>query len=372
MSPPLRLPHALGDYAQRVARALDRSRLTAVAALTLLLSLGVLFSPNLIEFFTPAEIAIEWLHHLAELAAVAALLTLAYTLADEALPRRLPGRMAVLGVLLLAASALATLLLYGWYAQGFEHLPPALRLASDALRLGLPALFLALVADVHRRALTADAAAAQAERSHAELAGDEAEQQLALLQAQIEPHFLFNTLGNVRRLYRTRPDAGAQAIASLMHCLGAALPRLRGTNTRVADELDLVHAWLDLLRMRMGDRLRVTIDADPALRDAALPPMLLMTLVENAIKHGLEPVGGGELQVRVRRRRLQLELVVEDDGAGFGAAAPSGSGVGLANVRRQLAARFGRRAGLSLVARRPRGVHAAIRVPLQWVAAAGK
>lgn len=371
MSPALRLPPALGDYAQRVARALDRQRLTAVAMLALLLSLGVLFSPNLIEFFTPAEIAIEWLHHLAELAAVAALLTVAYTLADEALPRRLPWRMALLGVFVLAMSVVATLLLYGWYAQGFAHLPPALRLASDALRFGLPALFLALVADVHRCALTADAAASQAEHSQAELAGDEAEQQLALLQAQIEPHFLFNTLGNVRRLYRTRPDAGAQAIASLMHCLGAALPRLRGTSTCVADELDLVRAWLDLLSMRMGDRLRVIIDADPALRDAALPPMLLMTLVENAIKHGLEPLGGGELHVRVRRRRQRLELTVEDDGAGFGAAAPSGSGVGLANVRRQLSARYGHRASLSLVERTPHGVHAAITLPLHWVAPVG-
>lgn len=347
-----------------VARALDRRRLAAVGLVTVLLSLGALLSPALLDFFSPAEIALAWLEHLAELAVIAVALLCAFTVLDEALPRSMPLRLPFLCTLLLALSALLTLLLHAYYASGFEHLPPPLRVLADSLRWGLPAVFLALIADVHQRALRTDTAAHAAEIARAQLQQGESEQQLALLQAQIEPHFLFNMLGNVRRLYRTRPDAGAEAIGSLMRYLHTALPQLRSQRTSLGEEIAAVRAYLDLFQLRMGTQLSFSIDVDAALNDVEFPPMLLITLVENAIKHGLEPAGGGHIEVRAIRRRNMLEVSMLDDGAGFGATASSGTGVGLVNARRQLAARYENRARLTLEGREPRGAGATIAIPL--------
>ncbi|MBI4205443.1 MAG: histidine kinase [Betaproteobacteria bacterium] len=355
-------PHA--SVFARVARALDRRRLAAVGLVTVLLSLGGLVNPALLDFFSPAEIALAWLEHLAELAVIAIALLAAFTVLDETIPRGMPLRLPLLCVLLLAWSLVLGVLLHAYYADGFGHLPPPLRVFADSLRWGLPAVFLALIADVHQRALQTDSAARAAEIARAQLQQAESEQQLALLQAQIEPHFLFNMLGNVRRLYRTRPDAGAEAIGSLMRYLRTALPQLRSRRTSLGEEIAAVRAYLDLFQLRMGTQLSFSIDVDPALDEVEFPPMLLITLVENAIKHGLEPAGGGHIEVCAGRRRNSLEVSVLDDGVGFGATAISGTGVGLANVRRQLLARYGSRARLALDGHEPRGARATIVIPL--------
>jgi sensor histidine kinase YesM len=360
--------NARGDdrYVRRVIRALGRRRLGAVALVTLLLSLGPFDGSQLLGFFSPAEIALLWLEHFAELAALAATLTIAYTLLDEAMYRQSARlRLPIACAVLFGLSVVLTLLLYGYYAHGFEHLPPLSRFLADSLRFGLPAVFLVLIGDVHRRAMQIDSDARAAEMSRAQLRHDESEQQLALLQAQIEPHFLFNVLGNVRRLYRTRPQAGAETITSLMRYLRAALPQLRSERTSLGGELDLVRAYLDLLQVRMGARLSFSIDVDATLHHVEFPPTLLITLVENAIKHGLEPVGGGNVRVHARRHRDALHVVVEDDGAGLGGAASGGTGVGLVNVRRQLIARYKSHARLTLDARAPRGTSATIVLPLR-------
>ncbi len=357
------------SFVARVARALDWPRLAAVALVTLLLSLGALFSPALLDFFSPAEIALAWLTHLAELAVIAAALLVAFAVVDELLARSMPLRLAVICALLLAWSVVLAVLLHAYYAGGVEHLPPPLRMFADSLRWGLPAVFMALIADVHQRALRADSAAHAAELARAQLQQAESEQRLALLQAQIEPHFLFNMLGNVRRLYRTRPQAGAEAIGSLMRYLQTALPQLRSRRASLGEEIASVRAYLELFRLRMGAQLGFSIEIDDALLDTEFPPMLLVTLVENAIKHGLEPAGGGHIEVRARRGRTQLEVSVTDDGVGFGATAGSGTGVGLVNVRRQLAARYQSRAQLTLAGREPRGARATITIPLRGTAA---
>ena len=355
-----------GDgYARRVVRALDQRRVAAVALTTVLLSLGALGNPVLLDFLSPAEIALAWLEHLLELSVIALALMLAYTLLEEALPRRWPGRLAAICALLFFFAGVLTLLLYGYYARGFNHLPPALRLLADSLRWGLPAVFLALIADVHSRALHTDSAADDAELLRAQLEHGETEQQLALLQTQIEPHFLFNVLGSVRRLYRTQPQAGADAIASLMRYLRTALPQVRSQQGRLGDEIEAARSYLKLFQVRMGSRLSFSIIADPELHAADFPPMLLVTLLENAIRHGLEPVGGGHIVVQAQRLRNMLEVSVQDDGAGFGAAASSGTGVGLVNVRRQLAARYPNQAQLTLQGREPRGASASISLPLR-------
>jgi LytS/YehU family sensor histidine kinase len=174
-------------------------------------------------------------------------------------------------------------------------------------------------------------------------------------------------LGNVRRLYRTRPQAGAEAVDSLMRYLRTALPQLRSARASFGDEIALVRAYLELFQLRMGRQLAFAIEVDPALQEVEFPPMLLVTLVENAIKHGLEPMGGGRVEVHAQRRRGMLEAIVLDDGAGFGATATSGTGVGLANVRRRLAARYQDRARLALEAREPRGARVSIVIPLHAV-----
>ena len=341
-----------------------RTRIAAVALLTLLLSLGALLSLDL-DFFSPTEVALAWLEHLVELAVIAAVLLSAFTVLDETLPRRLPLRLAVLCLVLLALSAGLAVLLHAYYAGGFKYLPPPLRIFADSLRWGLPAAFLALIADVHERALQTNTAAHAKEVARTQLEQGESEQQLALLQAQIEPHFLFNVLGNVRRLYRTQPSAGTDALDSLMRYLRSALPRMRNTRASLGDEIEMVRAYLELFQLRMGTQLGFSIEVDEPLNDAEFPPMLLITLVENSIKHGLEPIGGGHIEVRARRRRNELEVSVLDDGAGFGAAAHSGTGVGLVNVKRQLVARYNDQARLTLEEREPHGARATITLPLR-------
>jgi hypothetical protein len=339
--------------------------LVVVALITLLLSLGALLSPDLLVYFSPAEIVLVWLEHLLELAVIAAMLLAAFSVLDSVFPRDMPLRLAAICMLLVAASMILAVLLHAYYAGGFRHLPPPLRIFADSLRWGLPAVFLTLIADTHRRALQVDSAAHAIELARAKLRQGESEQQLALLQAQIEPHFLFNILGNVRHLYRMRPQAGAEAIGSLMRYLRTALPRLRSQRASLGEEIALVRAYLDLFQLRMGAQLAFSIEVEAGLDDAEFPPMLLVTLVENAIKHGLEPAGGGRIDVRAQRHGNVLEVAVLDDGAGFGATASSGTGVGLVNVRRQLVARYPGRARLTLAGRAPRGASATLVIPLR-------
>ncbi|MBC8118857.1 MAG: histidine kinase [Burkholderiaceae bacterium] len=196
------------------------------------------------------------------------------------------------------------------------------------------------------------------------LQGQMVEARLTALQAQIEPHFLFNTLANVKRLYETTPSQGREMLSSLINYLRAALPSMRQSGSTLARELELARSFLTILKMRMRERLSFTIDADPALENARIPPMVLPTLVENAIKHGLSPLPqGGSIDIRTRRAGDELVVEVHDNGAGFSSSA--GSGVGLANTRSRLAALYGGRASLQLASASPQGVIASIRLPLE-------
>jgi len=215
---------------------------------------------------------------------------------------------------------------------------------------------------MHAQAVALDAARRELERQASEA-------QLQLLQAQIEPHFLFNTLANVRRLYRQHPAAGAEAIDNLMTYLRAALPQVRRAESTLGEEFELARAYLQLFQVRMGARLRFTLDLPPALRGLPFPPMLLLTLAENAIKHGLAPADlGGTVALCARRSGSVLEVSVADDGVGFGPDA-GGHGVGLVNIRRQLAARFGDDASLLLDQRDSGGVIARLLLPCSAVPA---
>lgn len=205
---------------------------------------------------------------------------------------------------------------------------------------------------------------ARARQAREALAAQQIEAELSALQAQIEPHFLFNTLATVKRLYDVAPGLGRDMLASLIAYLQSALPGMRSQRACLGDELERVRHYLAILQMRMGERLRFEIEVPAELRDAEMPPMVIATLVENAIKHGLSPLPeGGCLRVLARRGEAgQLVVEVRDDGRGFAGA--GGSGVGLANTRARLSALYGAEASLSLEALDPRGVLA--RVTLPW------
>ena len=195
------------------------------------------------------------------------------------------------------------------------------------------------------------------------------EAHLSALQAQIEPHFLFNTLANVKRLYETVPTQGREMLASLINYLRAALPSMRQSGSTLERELELARSFLTILKMRMRERLDFTIENDSSLGGARVPPMVLPTLVENAIKHGLSPLPeGGRIDIRALRDGADLVVEVRDDGTGF--TGSGGSGVGLANTRSRLAALYGGRAGLELASRTPRGVIARVRLPIEQSEAA--
>ncbi|MDE2145891.1 MAG: histidine kinase [Burkholderiales bacterium] len=192
-----------------------------------------------------------------------------------------------------------------------------------------------------------------------------AEAQLRLLQGQIEPHFLFNTLANVLALIDHDAPRAKQMLGAFTDCLRSSLGSLRQGSSTLGSELDLVQAYLGLQQVRMEGRLQVDIDADPALRAARLPPLLLQPLVENAIHHGLEPkVEGGTVRVQARAEGGRLVLTVADDGLGL-AAAPRrrGAGLALANLRERLLAHYGSQAGFELEAAAP-GTRATLRLPL--------
>jgi len=194
------------------------------------------------------------------------------------------------------------------------------------------------------------------------LAASALEARLTVLQAQIEPHFLFNTLANVRRLCELDPDLGRRMLGSLLDYLRAALPVMRRSATALTQELELVRAYLTVLQHRMGDRLRFKIELSESLADASIPPLILPTLVENSIRHGLAPLReGGTITVRAAEHSGQVVITVTDDGAGFQGS--SGSGVGLANTRARLSALFGSAASLNLRSNEPRGVIAEVRLP---------
>jgi hypothetical protein len=192
------------------------------------------------------------------------------------------------------------------------------------------------------------------------------EAQLKLLQAQMEPHFLFNTLAGVQTLIDVEPARAKQMLEAFTDYLRASVASLRTEDSSVGQEMALAGAYLDLMKQRMEDRLQVQIASDPALHELALPPLLLQPLVENAIHHGLEPkLEGGRLSLSVRRDGDSLLLEVVDDGLGSAAATrrSSGNGVALANIRQRLQGRWGSAASLSLSPAHP-GTRATLRIPL--------
>lgn len=229
-------------------------------------------------------------------------------------------------------------------------------------------LFVSLFFLVRERGVRADAALHQAHAERNLLARQAVEAQLKLMQAQVEPHFLYNTLASVQYLIETDPPQASKMLGHLIDYLRAVLPDLRAGSSTLRREFALARAYLEILAMRMGPRLAWRADLPEALAEHPFPPNMLITLVENAVKHGLEPAAdGGTVALSARRGADGLVVSVEDTGRGFAAegVGTAGEGVGLANVRDRLAALFGPRGRFALEAAAPRGTRAIITVPLE-------
>jgi signal transduction histidine kinase len=193
---------------------------------------------------------------------------------------------------------------------------------------------------------------------------------LSLLHAQVEPHFLYNTLASAQLLARSDPPRAEEMLGHLIQYLRHSLPRTEDELSTLGAELERAVAYLEILRIRMGSRLSVQVDIPEPLRTTPLPPMMLQTLVENAIKHGLEPrTAGGTVWIRARRTDDEVAVTVADDGDGFNPKT-SGTGIGLKNVRERLRLVYDGRAALAVVANFPAGVAATITVPAEFTRAA--
>ena len=205
----------------------------------------------------------------------------------------------------------------------------------------------------------------RAESERLLLARQTVEAQLKLMQAQIEPHFLFNTLASVQYLTETDPVAAGKMLGHLIDYLRAALPQLRASSSTLGKEVELARALLSILAMRIGERLTFNTDIPGELAAHPFPPNLLISLVENAIKHGIEPSpDGGRVTIAARRVDGRLAVSVVDTGRGLDAASLRGdAGVGLVNVRERVAALYGTSGRFGLEAVAPRGARATIEIP---------
>jgi sensor histidine kinase YesM len=186
---------------------------------------------------------------------------------------------------------------------------------------------------------------------------------LSLLQAQVEPHFLYNTLASAQLLTRSDPAKADEMLGHLITYLRHSVPRAEQALSTLGEEVERTRAYLEILKIRMGERLKLDVQVPESLKPVPLPPMMLQTLAENAIKHGLERLpGGGSVWLLARERDGKVAVTVADDGAGFNEDS-AGSGIGLRNVRERLKLAYGDAASFSIVANFPRGVAATISVP---------
>ncbi len=255
------------------------------------------------------------------------------------------------------------------------------KVAGDVWRIGvgsalilsfIPLFIMLIIAKVYigrsRRALAlADRKTQEAEVSNVNRQVTEA--RLQALQAQVEPHFLYNTLANVQALTEVDPPAANQMVGHLIQYLRASLPKMRENSSTVGQEVERVRAYLNILKMRMGARLEFGIDVPDDVLTAPFPPMMLPSLVENAIKHGLEPQReGGRIDVVVARMFTadgdRIRLQVKDTGRGLSdAPIQAGGGVGLTNLRERLTALYGDKAKFTIESNDPKGVVATIELP---------
>ena len=257
---------------------------------------------------------------------------------------------------------------------GVRHHIETTRLGDFLPNLALLIIFASIFIKItYKGRIQAEAVAAAATETaeHEQLKRQVMEARMAAMQAQVEPHFLFNTLASIEHLIETDPPRAARMQRTLIDFLRAAMPTLREANAQavrdLGRELAVVRPYLDILKMRMEDRLNVDIEVPAGLLSAEFPPLMLQSLVENAIKHGLEPKAeGGTLSLSAQVMHGKLAVTVADTGLGFDAAAANGTGgtgIGLSNIRERLQLIYGDSANLRIEAMEAGGTSATITLP---------
>lgn len=289
----------------------------------------------------------------------------------EQWPRRLPAWLArwvlqVVGVAI--AMPLATLAIYVYSTKAgappFWQVEDRLEGFAMLTFLGvLLAPWAALAALVRQKDALARHQALAFKLERSELERQALDARLHLLQAQVAPHFLFNTLANVQALVDAGSPQASAVLRSLVAYLRAAVPRLHEPATTLGQELELVRAYLDLMHMRIPDRLQYALHVDEAALALRCPPMTLLTLVENAVRHGIDPSEeGGRIDIHVQRRGDRCRVRVSDTGVGL-QPTDSGLGTGLSTLRERLALVFGGAVQLRVSAQSPKGVCAELDLP---------
>jgi signal transduction histidine kinase len=289
----------------------------------------------------------------------------------EQWPQRLPAWVARWTLQVVAVAISVPLVVLAWYvastpadALPFWHVQTRLNGFSVTTMTALIVVPWVAVAALFRRTEVAarhQALAFELEKSELERKAVDA--RLRLLTAQVEPHFLFNTLANVRELVDSRSPQASTVLDHLITYLRAAVPRLNDPATTVEQELSLVRAYLELMHLRMPDRLRFEVQADAAALALRCPPTMLLTLVENAVRHGIDPSeDGGRIDVCVAVRDGRCHVQVCDTGVGMRGTG-GGLGTGLAALRERLELTFGADAKLELHALSPAGTRAEVEFP---------
>ena len=218
----------------------------------------------------------------------------------------------------------------------------------------------------HGRTVRAEAKAAEAHHTAEEesLKRQVVEARMAAMQAQVEPHFLFNTLASIDHLIETDPARASTMQKNLIALLRASMPAMREKSTNLGRELEVVRPYLEILKVRMGERLQPQVTVPEGLYSADFPPMMLQSLVENSIKHGLEPKAeGGSIKVSAEVIHGKLAVSVADTGVGFAKAPTAGTGTGLTNVRERLSLIYGDAAEMKIAENTPSGTRVTIVVP---------
>ncbi len=289
----------------------------------------------------------------------------------ERWPKRLPRRLArwvvqVLGVALSIPIGTWWIYVLSTPPGGppFWRVPARMEGFGMLVGVGLlVAPWVALAALVRQKEALARNQALAFELERSQLERQALDARLHLLQAQVAPHFLFNTLANVQALVDAGSPQASTVLTSLIAYLRAAVPRLNQPATTFGQELQLVRAYLELMHMRMPDRLQFALHADEAALSLRCPPMTLLTLVENAIRHGIDPSEqGGRIDIHVLRRGDRCTVRVSDTGVGLRAGG-QGLGTGLSTLRERLELAFGGDARLSVSAQHPGGVSAELDLP---------
>jgi signal transduction histidine kinase len=291
----------------------------------------------------------------------------------ERWPRRLPSWLARWALQVLAVGLAVPLLVFTAYV--LRTAPSAMPFWTNGDRLGgffaftflgcILAPWMALAALVRQREGWVKEQALAFELERSELARQALDARMRLLSAQVQPHFLFNTLANVQALVETGSPLAAQVLESLTAYLRAAVPRLDEASATLGQEVDLVRAYLVLMQMRMPDRLQFELQVEPASLPLRCPPLTLMTLVENAVRHGIDPSeDGGRISIRVRCMDGHCNIQVLDTGVGLQAVGRS-LGTGLTALRERLLLVFGGDVLLELQAVAPHGVQVNLRFPEQ-------